>query len=167
MLVPMIFTTVFLIINHLYLTFASPIVSKGNVTAGQSFSLTHSLVKRVEIPSDQKCHQLSDWVGRSCVIEFGDQSWADTCLGDDFVKYWKLGSCPENTMCTNKFILPETITIVCIDRPSGVANTGADQQTGVADLGAATEPAMEHVVSIPILNPISGASVSALIEGTY
>jgi hypothetical protein len=44
--------------------------------------------------------------------------------------------------------------------------TGANQQTGVAELGAGSEPAREHIVSIPILNPISGASVSAVIEGT-
>jgi hypothetical protein len=69
-------------------------------------------------------------------------------------------------MCTNTFILPETITIVCIDRPSGITDTGANQQTGVAELGAGSEPAREHIVSIPVLNPISGASVSAVIEGT-
>jgi hypothetical protein len=89
-----------------------------------------------------------------------------TCLGDDGETYWKLGSCPPDKMCTNKFIKPDTITIVCIDRPSGIANTVADRQTGVAELGAASEPAGEHTVSIPLVNPISGASVSALIEGT-
>lgn len=167
MLFPTMFTTVFLIINHLYLTFASPTVSKGDVAAGQSFSPIHSLVKRVQIPSDQMCNQRSDWVGRSCILELGDKVWYDKCLGDDHVVYWKLGSCPEDKMCTNKFIVPDTITIVCIDRPSGITDTGANQQSGIANLGAALEPAKEHVVSIPILNPIKGASVSALIEGTY
>ena len=166
MLFSVAFTTILLIVNHLYLTFASPTVSKGGVAAGQSFNLTHSLVKRAEIPSDQKCRQPSDWVGRSCIIQLGDEAWTDKCLGDDHVIYWRLGICPPNTMCTNTFILPETITIVCIDRPSGITDTGANQQTGVAELGAGSEPAREHIVSIPVLNPISGASVSAVIEGT-
>ncbi|KIM76766.1 hypothetical protein PILCRDRAFT_825990, partial [Piloderma croceum F 1598] len=52
-----------------------------------------------------------------------------------------------------------------IDCPSDITDTGADQQTGVTKLGAGSEPAGEHTVSIPVLNPISGASVSALIEG--
>jgi hypothetical protein len=50
--------------------------------------------------------------------------------------------------------------------PSSITNTGADQKTGVAELGAASELAREHTVSIPFLKPISEASVSALIEGT-
>ncbi|KIM83648.1 hypothetical protein PILCRDRAFT_432406 [Piloderma croceum F 1598] len=72
MVFSMVFTTIFLIVNHLYLTFASPTVSKGGVAAGQSFNLTHSLVKRAEIPSDKKCLQPSDWVGRSCMVILGD-----------------------------------------------------------------------------------------------
>jgi hypothetical protein len=155
----MVFTTILLIVNHLYLTFASPTVSKSGVAAGQSFNPIHSLVKRAEIPSDQQCRQPSDWVGRSCIIQFGDQSWADECLGDR-VTYWEIGGCPPNKMCTNKFILPETITIVCIDRPSGITDTGTNQQTGVGELGAGSEPAGEHVVSIPVLNHIRGICLS-------
>jgi hypothetical protein len=169
MLFSITFATICLTVNHLYSTFASPMVSKGSVVAGQSLNLTHLLEKRVEIPPDQKCRQPSDWIGRRCMIEFGngDDTWADQCLGDDRVLYWELGTCPPDKMCTNKFILPETITIVCIDRPTGITDRGANQQTGVAEVGAGGEPAREHVVSIPVLNPVPGASVSALMEGLY
>jgi hypothetical protein len=166
MILSVVFTTILLIVNHFYLTFALPTVCKGSVAAGQSFNLTHSLVKHAKIPSDQKCHQPSDWVGRSCIIQLGDKAWTDKCLGDNGVIYWRLGICPPNKMCTNTFILPDTITIVCIDCPSGITDTGTNQQTGVTELGAGSEPAREHIVSIPVLNPISGASVSAVIEGT-
>ncbi|KIM73568.1 hypothetical protein PILCRDRAFT_15148 [Piloderma croceum F 1598] len=164
----MLFIAIFLTVNCLYSTSALPTVSGGGIAAGQSLNLTHSLAKRAEIPPDQKCHQPSDWIGRRCMIEFGngDDTWADQCLGDDRVLYWELGTCPPNTMCTNKFILPETITIVCINRPAGITDTGANQQTGVAQIGASAEPAREHIVSIPVLNPIPGASVSVFMEGT-
>lgn len=57
MILSVVFTTILLIVNHFYLNFALPTVCKGSVAAGQSFNLTHSLVKHAEIPSDQKCRQ--------------------------------------------------------------------------------------------------------------
>jgi hypothetical protein len=40
-------------------------------------------------------------------------------------------------------------------------------QIGVYTIDDGGRDAMEHIVPVPIRDPISAASVSALIEGTY
>jgi len=166
MRISIIFTTIFLTANHLYSTFASPVASEGGVAAGQSLNLTHSLAKRVNIPADQLCRQPSDWVGRMCLYEIDDGAWADRCLGDDLVKYWRDGHCPPNLICMNKLTDPEVITITCISRPSEASTSGSNQITGVVPITNVNSirPA-EKIVSVAIDKKISLASVSAMIEG--
>jgi hypothetical protein len=161
-----IFTTIFLTANHLYSTFASPIASEGSVAAGKSHNLTHSLAKRVTPPADQLCRQPSDWVGRMCLYTVNDRAWADRCVGDDHVKYWRHGQCPPNLICMNKLGGPELLTITCIGRPSEASTSGSNQQTGVVPVtnAASIRPA-EKVVSVGVDKVISLASVSAMIEG--
>jgi hypothetical protein len=166
MLFSMIFTSIFLTANHLYSTFASPLASTGGVAVGQSLNLTPSLAKRANVPLDQKCRQASDWIGRICLSEINDVEWADRCIGDDLILYWKNGQCPANTICMNKLNRPDEITIVCIDRPAVASSSGTSQQTGYVqvDNGENDDPA-ERVVSVSVEKDIPLASVAALIEG--
>jgi hypothetical protein len=62
MLFSLIFTTVFLAINHIYSTFVSAIVSEGGAVAGKSLHLMHSLADYV--PADQLCDQPAQRVRR-------------------------------------------------------------------------------------------------------
>ena len=109
-----------------------------------------------------------------------DRRWKDVCLaftndGRDVYVYTRLGDCDEDKLCVNRQLdignhgLP-TQTSDCIPRPGGrtvVATNpdgGAEQQTGVVGVAGRVGP--NHVISISIVTSISGASVSAFIEGT-
>ena len=57
-------------------------------------------------------------------------------------------------------------TIRCIDRPTVNINTGGQsQQTGVVRVEGVPGASQEHIISVPLAHPISGASVSAYLEG--
>jgi hypothetical protein len=175
-----ILTTAFLAVNHLYSTFASPMVSKDGVAVGHSFNLTHSLAKRQYAPEDQKCLQADDWVARTCYTLNGDVEWMDWCLGLFVGVYVVGGVCPFGTMCmdteienTDPFNTLPNLIIACVPRPNtiyviqitifeiqqnGVVVVGP--QTGITDPGHTT-------VSITLQKRIPGATVSAFLEGTY
>lgn len=168
------FTTIFVTVNHLYSTFASPIVSKGDVATGRSLNQTHSLVKRAYVPNDQKCREPEDWNLRRCVTGGGDRAWEDQCIDHDLHEYYGFGSCPEDTMCM--FALsPEpdvALTIACVGRPKdkSQSNNNPNSQTGVVSVpnsAFGTGDPVERIVSIPVVKAMSGASVSAFMEGTY
>jgi hypothetical protein len=178
-----IFTTAFLAVNHLYSTFASPMVSKDGVAVGHSLNMTHSLAKRDWAPPDQKCRQADDWVVRRCQTLTSDLAWEDLCVTTDgtFVEiYTGQGFCPFGTICINAlfesidpFDLWSEGIIVCIARPTSimvlVITTYGLQQNGVEVIGAQTgitDPS-HTTVSVTLKNRIPGASVSAFLEGTY
>jgi hypothetical protein len=158
-----LFTSVFLTINHLYSTFASPTVPKGDV--GESLNLTHQLVKRDYIPPDQLCDAPAHWVRRVCRTEFGDRAWSDSCRVVDF--YWRMGACPLNTMCQNTLAdngLKQTIN--CVDRPTTSSRSAPDHQCGVYKAGnrGSTDPA-ERIISVTLDSNYADATVSAFMEG--
>jgi len=58
-------------------------------------------------------------------------------------------------------------TIRCINRPTANINTGGQsQQTGVVRVEGVPGASEEHIISVPLPHPISGASVSAYLEDT-
>jgi hypothetical protein len=176
MLFSTIFITTFLSINHLYSTTASPMDYKGGVTADRPANLTHTLAKRY-IPSDSLCRiRLGDvWLSRRCIPVINDGRWLDSCLrvvrGVPTV-LGAFGHCPQGTMCENVLVendddpeFPDE-TIRCIPRPTVVINTGGqNQQTGVIRVEGVPGASEEHIISVPLPHPISGASVSAYLEG--
>ena len=169
----------FLTVNHLFPIFALRSVTKDNVSAGQSLSLTHVLAKRDWFPTDQTCHDPEDWHSRSCVAQAVDRIWYDTCVDIDEDVSYGLGICPEDTICMNTYG-PEpdqTPTIACVIRPTCDACkpsiTGgpppANGQTGTYRIGTndnSIKPPL-RAVSVTMESSISGASVTAFIEGTY
>jgi hypothetical protein len=173
MLVSTFFTIIFVTINHLYSTFASPIASEEGVAAGQSLNLTHALAKRDYVPVDQLCDEPEDWLSRSCFSVLLDQAYLDTCMYENLE--WKLGSCPPGTMCMNTYSPPPDVspTIICMIRPLGPAgnpsgNPPANGQVGyqqVSNVGN-TAP-VERIVSVELEKAVRVGAVSAFIEGTY
>jgi hypothetical protein len=166
MLLSIIFTTIILTINNPYSTFASPIVSNGSVTTGQSLN-THLLAKRAP-PPDQKCTTPAQWKNRVCRPRIGDRAWEDRCTGPrggEVIRY-VTGLCPENTICSNVIQNYEEL-VACIARPRILNYVQQNQQTGVAQFGGIAQPNVQYIQSITLVNDISLASVSALLEGTY
>ena len=149
-------------------------MSKSDVAIGQLLNPTHSLVKRVFVPMDQKCREPEDWNLRRCVTVSGDRAWEDQCIDHDVVEYYGAGSCPELTMCMN-ILSPEpdaALTIACVGRPNekSQSNNNPNSQTGVVNVLNSTYGdgvPVEHIISIPLVKAILGASVSAFMEGTY
>lgn len=171
MLFLIFFTPIFLTINHLHSTCASPIVPKDGIAAAQSFNLTHSLVKRDYYPPDQLCEDSSGWVRRTCLTVLDDRIWFDYCLKDDDKPYMKLGiPCPMNTICMNTFGPTPNFdpTILCIERPSALYDNDDYWQIGVEAVNDenTSDPA-EYVVSVDVQQSIRAASVACLIEGMY
>jgi hypothetical protein len=167
MLLSIIFTSIVLTVNNTYSTFASPIVPNGSVTTGQSLN-THVLAKR-DPPPDQKCSTPAKWKKRICTPIIGVGVWQDQCTSRDNggpVVRFVTGLCPLNTMCTN-VIQDYEETVVCTVRPVVLINPQPNQQTGVAEHGGVGLPNVQYIQSITLLNDISVASVSALLEGTY
>jgi hypothetical protein len=170
MLSSIIFTTIFLTINHLYSTFALPVVLNGDVATGQSLNVTrHSLAKRW-YPADQKCATPAQWVSRVCRPTIGDRAWEDRCRGPnggEVIRY-VLSLCSDpNTICSNQ-IYQNKETILCIPRPVAQSQVPApNQQTGVSQFGSIYDLNVEHIQPVTLTNDISLASVSALLEGTY
>jgi hypothetical protein len=172
MLFSIIFTTVFLTVNfHLHSTFASP--TKGSVAPRHSLNLTHSLAKREYVPADQACAAPEEWVYRNCVSEISDREWLDTCDDNEGNPYWVYGRCPEDKICMDTYsIPPDSIpTISCIDRPTQKDETQQapkKMQTGVIAVGKPFQPgSTSHIQSVPIVQAMQGASITALLEGTY
>ena len=160
MLSTIIFITIFLTINYLYPTFASPIVSSG---------VTHSLVDRW-VPEDQKCATPAQWQSRVCRPTIGDRAWEDRCRGPNggSVVRYVLSYCSDaNTICSNVIYRSAEI-ILCVPRPVAQSEVPApNQQTGVSPFGSNYDLNVEHIQSVTLTNDISLASVSALLEGTY
>ena len=162
------FTTIFVTIDHLYSTFASPIASEEGVAAGQSLNLTHALAKRNWYPVDQLCDEPEDWTFRVCFSAHLDQAYMDECVNIDGDVYWKLGACPRDIMCMNTFGPPPNYsrTAICMNRPLNSAgnpsgNPPANGQVGyyrLAEQGIST-PA----VSVELVRAVKGAAVSAFI----
>ena len=179
MLGSILFTTIFLTVNHLFPIFALPPVSKDNISASQSLSLTHVLVKRDWSPADQTCDDPDDWHSRNCVAQAVDRIWYDTCVdADEDVRYgW--GICPEDTICMDTYG-PEpdqAPTIACVIRPTcdGCKPSilggppPAKGQTGTYQVGKinyALQP-QKRAVSVTMKTSISGASVTSFMEGMY
>jgi hypothetical protein len=174
MLVSTFFTTIFLTINNLYSTFASPIASEDGVAAGQLLNLTHALAKRDYVPVDQLCEDRAHWLFRNCLSWLLDSAWIDTCLGEDEVGYDKLGGCPVGTMCMNTYSPPPdyTPTIICMIRPSGPngnpsGNPPANGQVGYYRLSEQGISDSTTAISVALVRAVKRAAVSAFIEGTY
>jgi hypothetical protein len=173
MLVSTFFTTIiFLTVNNLYSTFASPIASEDGVAAGQLLNLTHALAKREFVPVDQLCTDPEHWLYRNCLSWLLDSAWIDSCLGDDDVEYEKLGSCPLGTLCMNTYSPPPdyTPTIICMARPERLngnpsGNPPANGQVGSIYLSVAN--VSTPAISVELARAVKGAAVSAFIEGTY
>jgi hypothetical protein len=175
MLFSAIFITTFLSIHHLPSTTASPMDYKDGVIADRPANFTHTLAKRY-IPPDNLCLNQDLWLTRRCIPTINDGRWLDSCLrvanGVPII-LGAFGNCPEDTMCENVLALdadddPEfpDETIRCIDRPAVNINTGGQsQQTGVVRVEGVPGASEEHIISIPLPHPISGASVSAYLEG--
>jgi hypothetical protein len=171
MLFSTIFITTFLSINHIYSTTASPTDYKGGVTADRPANLTHPLAKRY-IPPDSLCLRGDTWLHRRCIPTLNDRRWLDSCLrlvnGAPTI-FGKLADCPVDTICVDELVesdddLDETIR--CIDRPTVNIDTGGQsQQTGVVRVEGVPGASQEHIISVPLPHPISGASVSAYVEG--
>ncbi|KIM86070.1 hypothetical protein PILCRDRAFT_333260 [Piloderma croceum F 1598] len=174
MLVSTFSTAIFLTINHLYSTFASPIASEAGLAAGQSLNLTHALAKRDSdyVPVDQLCNVPEDWLFRNCFSAYLDKVYVDECM-DDYEVYWKLGSCPQGTMCMNTFGPPPDYipTIICLNIPLGPAgnpsgNPPANGQVGYQQVSNAGNAApVECIVSVELENDVTAGAVSAIIEG--
>jgi hypothetical protein len=162
------------LINHLYSTFASPIVSRGGVAAGQSLKLMHSLAKRVYIPPDQLCDNPDDWVSRECVTGLSDLEWEDNCHTDADVIYLRVGECPEDTMCQNTLVQDENDeepieTISCISRPRNNNVVAPDQQSGVSRLSntsSGESGPSQRTLSVMVETNLVDATVSGLVEAT-
>ena len=110
MLGSILFTTIFLTVNHLFPIFALPPVSKDNISASQSLSLTHVLVKRDCSPAYQTCDEQflacqssEDWRSRNCVAQPVDRIWYDTCVDDEGDVRYRWGICPEDTICMDTY----------------------------------------------------------------
>ncbi|KIM83715.1 hypothetical protein PILCRDRAFT_7114 [Piloderma croceum F 1598] len=150
MLSSIIFTTIFLTINYLYSTFASPVVLNGDVATGQSLKVTHSLAKRW-YPDDQKCATPAQWVSRVCRPTIGDRAWEDRCTGPNggVVIRYALSLCSdENTICSN-IIYQFQQTILCVPRPVAQSQVPApNQQTGVSQFGGIYNQNVEYIQSV-------------------
>ena len=178
MLGSIFFTTIFLTINHLFAIFALPPVSKDNILAGQSHNLTHTLAKRDWFPADQTCNDPADWHSRNCVAQEVDKIWYDTCIDADGDVSYGWGICPDETICMDTYGPEPDLapTITCAIRPTCDACkptiTGGPPpvsgQTGVQQVNTnyAINPELRGV-SITMETSISGASVTAFLEGTY
>jgi hypothetical protein len=177
MLFPTIFIVTFLSINHLCSTTASPMDYKGSVTADRPANLTHSLAKRRYIPPDSLCLVQDHWLSRRCIPRINDRRWLDSCfrlVNGVTTIFGALGSCPVGTMCQNVLVASNDAefpdpddTIRCINRPTVNINTGGQgQQTGVVRVVGVPGASEEHIISVPLPHPISGASVSAYLEDT-
>ena len=166
MLASICFTTIFLTVNHLFSIFALPPVSKDNDSAGPSLSPTHVLAKR------------EDWHARNCVAEEVDQIWYGECIDMDGDVSYGWGICPDETICMDVYG-PEpdyAPTIACVIRPTCDACKPSiaggppplNGQTGVYQLGDPYEirPPLRGI-SVTMETSISGASVTAFMEGTY
>jgi hypothetical protein len=166
MLLSIIFTTI-LTVNNAYSTFASPIVSNGNVAAGQSLTVTHVLAKRW-YPDDQQCAKPERWRRRECTPLVGDRAWQDLCTGPqgDEIMHYVTRVCPENTICAD-IIINYRYTIACNAIPAVENVAGPSQQTGVAIFGQVYQPNMQFREPVTLMNDINTASVYALLEGTY
>jgi hypothetical protein len=170
MLPSTIFTTILLItVNRLYSTFASPMVSKGGL-GDRSLDLAHTPVKRAP-PPDQLCEKEDTWKQRMCVTSSNDREWMDVCTQhvSDY-EYNRYSTCPLNTMCMN--VLgpgPEHVFIsICLERPSGLINTGLKQQMGEYTVSSPISLGpVFRTVEVAISNALSMASVSAYLEGMY
>ena len=179
MLGSIFFTTIFLTVNHLFPVFALPPVTKDNVLAGQSLSMTHVLAKRDWSPPDQTCDEPEHWNARHCVAEAVDRIWYDACIDMDGDVSYGFGICPEDTICMDTYG-PEPdfpATIACVIRPTCDAckpsitgeSPPANGQTGTYQIGTydhSIKPTLRSV-SVTMGSSISGASVTAFIEGTY
>lgn len=165
MLFSIIFTTVFPTINHIYSTFALPMVSK---VAASNATLTQPAKRDGWAPQDQKCTTAAQWLSRICQPDIGDRVWVDHCTGPQGGEAicYVYSSCPERTMCSN-VIRNYKSTIVCIGRPSidTVSQTG--QQTGVFSVANTFDLNEEYIESVTLVTSISLASVSAFLEGKY
>jgi hypothetical protein len=170
MLFAAIITTIFLTVNHLCSTFASPIIeSKGSIT--ESLNVTHSLAKRADIPTDQKCDQDTDWVGRVCLTSVDDRTWEDSCITDALVRYSRLGSCLPTEVCMNQLNRPDEILAVCLERPKSDMQYISNRQMDKGFMGfyliksVADVAEKQHRVSVKIGKDVTDASVAAFLEG--
>jgi hypothetical protein len=180
-LVSISFITIFLTVNHLHSTFASPMVSGDTVAASQSLNLTNTVATQPDVvPSDQRCDQSNHWLQRRCTTRQLDQGWMDSCSSLRGARYFKFGSCPLGTMCMNTMSPSRNgrldYVIYCLRRPmtplqdpSGA--TGAPQiaigQVGVVPVTAHDLVPTERLVPVKVRRTIANATIAALIEGTY
>lgn len=160
--------------NHLYYSiFVSLIVFEGSVSAGQLLNLAHSLVKRIDIPTDVLCDSPAHWASRACVTGLPDREWEDTCISDDGDIHWRTGECPDDTMCQNTLTQDSTDdvpveTISCIQCPQQNRLVAPDEQSGVfAASDTSTAGPSWHTVTVTVETNLVDATVSGLVEGMY
>jgi hypothetical protein len=159
----------FLTMDYLYPTFASPILSEGNIYAGES--LNPRLAMARYIPGNQRCREPSHWVARECITFTGsDRLWIDLCRPNPNLFYVSEAACSPSKMCQNTQIQgdddPAPVnTIFCIPRPTRNNLLVPGVQTGVYAVDNGSNP--QHTVSVRLETTLGGATVAALMEGTY
>jgi hypothetical protein len=171
MLFAVTITTIFLTVNHLSSTFASPIIeSKGSIA--RSLNVTHSLARRAGIPPDQKCAKDTDWVGRICLTSVDDRTWEDSCVDDNLVRYSRRASCLPTEVCMNQINIPDEILAVCLERPMSDLQYISNRQVERGFMGYRLIKSVydvakiQHTVSVKVPNDVNVASVAAFLEGT-
>jgi hypothetical protein len=176
MLLSIIFPTIFLAINYLYSTFASPILSQGGVDPASDESLNLVIARYMMYPDDHKCQEAIQWSTRVCTTHLDDHSWVDVCRYNPLnpVPFYMVdGSCPPTTMCHNVIAQyatdPEPVeTINCVPRATSRNQLAPDRQTGVYTVeNHSNSGSSQHNISVILETNLPGATVAALMEGMY
>jgi hypothetical protein len=163
----------FLTMDYICPTFASPILSEGSIYAGESLNPRLAMAMARYIPFNQRCREPFHWVSRECFTHTGsDRLWVDLCRSnpnEDFF-YVSEATCSPHKMCQNTKIQndddPAPVnTIVCVPRPTNNNLLVPGVQTGVYVVDNSSNP--QHTVSVRLETTLGGATVAALMEGTY
>jgi hypothetical protein len=162
-----ILTTIFLTANHLHPTFASPLVSNGDVAVGPPLNLTHSLAEhQVQAPADQQCSTPALWAKRICRPVIGLCVWEDQCWNlQGVINHYILRLCPENTYCQPILFFGRESALCYPVAAAGTSKAG--EQTGFRLFRNLIELNVEHIYSVTLENDVPIAAVSAMLEGTY
>ena len=169
-----LFGTTFLTIISLYLSFASPTPeSKSGIGARESLNASAAAIYR---PADQLCVSPVVWAARICYNpNGGDTGWADLCHNnpgaeDPFIILQ--GSCEPEEWCQPDRVQDEDdveprYTITCVPRTNRNHVIGHGRQYGALVVRNDVGSAAHQSVSVPLNANIRGATVGAIMEGTY
>ena len=177
------FIVIFLTVNHLQSTFASPIVSEDTIDDGQLLELTDTVATQAEAvaPPGQLCDRPLQWRSRRCIASQLDRAWVDRCRrpGENHW-YYRFGSCPADKMCINTLFRRVqhgqsflTRNIYCLGRPKTRIEKPValikvpSGQVGVIPINTFDQVFKNPDISVVVESTIGNASITALIEGTY